>query len=85
MQQSNNPEKAMRYNGTLPLLKDILKKEGIRGLYTGITGTIIRDIPGNIAWFGVYEYIAKLFLKEGQTKKDLNIVQVFIAGAAAYI
>lgn len=85
MQQSVDANGLPRYSGTFKLLLEVLRKEGIKGLYRGNVGTILRDAPGNIVWFGVYEWVARLFLKEGQTKKDLTMWQVFLAGAASYL
>lgn len=84
MQQSYDAFGLPRHTSTFKLLLEVLKKEGIKGLYRGNVGTILRDIPGNIVWFGAYEWVARLFLKEGQTKNDLTMFQVFVAGAAAY-
>jgi len=43
----------------------ILKKEGLRGLYRGHTACLMREIPGNFAWFGVYEGVLREFQERG--------------------
>ena len=38
-------------------ITNIIKKEGIKTLYTGMSVSILRAIPTNAVIFGVYEYI----------------------------
>jgi len=45
--------------------KDVYRQGGIRGLYKGLGVTMLRDVPGNAAFFGVYEC----------TKRSLEVVQ----------
>lgn len=73
----------VNYHGPFDVLVKILKSEGIRGLYRGNVGTLCREIPGNIAWFGVYEIVTKAFLKPGETKNDLKFWQTMIAGSCS--
>ncbi|EGC36321.1 hypothetical protein DICPUDRAFT_47204 [Dictyostelium purpureum] len=51
-------------NGPTPsvvsILKDIYRREGIKGLFRGYTPTIIRSFPANAAMFSVYEIVIKL-------------------------
>lgn len=55
----------------------------MRGLYHGHLGTLCREIPGNICWFGCYELTPKIFLKPNQTRKDLKVWQTMIGGSCS--
>lgn len=37
------------------VILNTLRKEGMSGLYRGHVACLCREIPGNFAWFGVYE------------------------------
>lgn len=63
---------SVRYSGPLECIQDVLKREGVRGLWKGNLATTLREVPGNVAWFGVYEFICKLYMKPGQSKQDLQ-------------
>lgn len=41
-----------RYRQSHP--RQTIKESGVRGLYRGHLATMMREVPGNIAWFGVY-------------------------------
>lgn len=41
----------------------------------------MREIPGNMAWFGSYETFCRLLTKEGQKRSDLSPVMTAAAGA----
>jgi solute carrier family 25 carnitine/acylcarnitine transporter 20/29 len=63
----------------------VYKAGGIKSLYRGTMATLLRDIPGSIAWFGMYEY-AKLGLMEMQGMEDtsaLSPMAVLTAGGIA--
>ncbi|KAI3977403.1 hypothetical protein MKX01_000316 [Papaver californicum] len=46
--QSNKPKTNIRENqGPRSIIKSILKKEGLKGLYRGLTITVLRDAPGH--------------------------------------
>lgn len=40
-----------------------IREDGVsRGLFRGVTATLMREVPGNAAWFGVYENICRVSL-----------------------
>ena len=43
------------YRGPVDVVVQTLKHEGLRGLYRGHTACLARELPGNFAWFGMYE------------------------------
>ncbi|KAK6202318.1 mitochondrial carrier domain-containing protein [Scheffersomyces amazonensis] len=42
----------------IPLVQNIIKKDGVTGLWNGLTSTLIREIVGTAIWFGTYEYVS---------------------------
>lgn len=45
------------------LTKDILRKEGIRGLFRGLVPTFAREMPGYFFFFGGYETTREFLAK----------------------
>jgi len=66
--------------GPFGLTKQILRQEGMGGMFRGLTSTIAREMPGYFFFFGAYECSRELFANEGQTKDDIgNIIYSFFA------
>ena len=51
--------------GPLGLTKNILRAEGIRGLFHGLTPTFAREMPGYFCFFFAYEFSRDLLTPEG--------------------
>jgi ornithine carrier protein len=49
--------------GPLAILRDVIRADGVRGLWLGQTGTLIRETGGSAAWFGTKELVCKLLLR----------------------
>ncbi|KAJ1994503.1 carnitine transporter [Dimargaris cristalligena] len=77
---SNAPPK---YNGPIHAARVILKESGIRGLFKGTGATLLRDIPGSVAYFGAYELFKQMFTPEGAEPGQLSTVAVLMAGGLA--
>lgn len=81
--QTINPE-AKAYKNTLDCVLRTWREEGLaRGLYKGHMSTIMRECPGNIAWFLGYEAACRCWTPVGGTRDDLSAVQLGSAGAIA--
>lgn len=84
---STSPEgggRVRKYKGTFDCVVQTIKNEGvIRGLYRGQTALLMREIPGNFMWFGVYEGVCKYRIPQGGTKRDLGLETHLLGGAAA--
>jgi len=68
--QANEAEKMgknykPKYTGLWDCAQKVYKQGGIRSVCKGTGATLMRDIPGSVAWFGTYELV----------KKELMILQ----------
>ncbi|KAL7531817.1 hypothetical protein ACHAXR_005808, partial [Thalassiosira sp. AJA248-18] len=60
-----------KYNGVMDCVLKTIRNEGIvKGLYRGQTSLLLREIPGNFCWYGVYEGVCLTQIPEGGTKRD---------------
>jgi solute carrier family 25 (mitochondrial carnitine/acylcarnitine transporter), member 20/29 len=59
----------MLFRGPVDVVKHLYGKGGIRSIYKGTVATIVRDGPGSVAYFGVYEWLKRSFNKEGELNK----------------
>jgi len=59
------------------VVKTIRAEGGVFGFYRGLSATMLRDVPGSMAWFGAYE-ITKQTLCENP--KSPTVLQALIAG-----
>eukprot|EP00013_Stygamoeba_regulata_P014729 CAMPEP_0177673022 /NCGR_PEP_ID=MMETSP0447-20121125/25691_1 /TAXON_ID=0 /ORGANISM="Stygamoeba regulata, Strain BSH-02190019" /LENGTH=291 /DNA_ID=CAMNT_0019180805 /DNA_START=12 /DNA_END=887 /DNA_ORIENTATION=- len=74
------PGEKPKYSGTIDCAKGILKEGGVRSLFRGSVATLVRDVPGSVAYFGGYE-LFKGLLSGGST--ELNPLAVVTAGGLA--
>lgn len=80
-------------DGPLTILNKVIKQDGIRGLWLGQTGTLLRETGGGVAWFLAFEYACRMMIEAKRkatknadiaiSKKDLSTVQLIGAGALA--
>lgn len=64
--------------GAVQLTKQILKQEGIPGLYRGLSSTIFREMPGYFFFFGGYEYCKVVLTK--RRPDEAGLLQTVISG-----
>lgn len=61
------------YKGPFDVIAQTVKSEGVvRGLYRGHLSTLLREIPGNFVWYGLYEGVCKIMIPPGGSKDDLG-------------
>ncbi len=73
-----------QYGGFVDCVVQTVRNEGIaRGLYRGQTSLLLREIPGNFCWYGVYEGVCLSRIPDGGTKRDLGASTHLAGGAAA--
>lgn len=94
---STNPStQFQKLPGPISVLISVVRSEGIRGLWLGQTGTLIRETGGGAAWFVSKEAIARILLarrhrphhsdpSEPQKKLDLEPWESAVSGAFAGI
>ncbi|KDN44897.1 mitochondrial carrier [Tilletiaria anomala UBC 951] len=74
--------------GPLEILTSTIRTEGVRGLWLGQTGTLLRETGGGIAWFLTFELVTRRMvegIRAALAKKDLSSLQLITAGALAGI
>lgn len=64
------------------LTKDIIQREGVKGMFRGLGSTIAREMPGYFVFFGAYEGIRTLFTPPGHSKSECGALGTMVAGAA---
>lgn len=58
----STPQKNATLPGPISVLMSVLRSQGLRGLWLGHTGTLIRETGGTAAWLSTKEYIASLLI-----------------------
>ena len=63
--QANAIEKGgkAKYSGMIDCGRSLLREGGARSLFKGSWATLLRDGPGSMAWFGVYELTKRELMK----------------------
>ena len=83
---------AGRVPGALALALDTVRSSGLRGLWLGQTGTLLRETFGSGAWFTTFELVSRWFRRRRpganddlptQARNDLPTWQLLVSGAAA--
>jgi len=69
--------------GPWQVTKDILRTEGIQGLYRGLIPTFAREIPGYFFFFGGHAFTSYLLTPTGSTTHNLGAVGEIICGGMA--
>lgn len=83
--QGQNAEKGVppKYKGSLDVVKSLYREGGLASLYRGTVATLLRDVPGSIAYFVGYEWIKKVLTPAGAKASDLSVPTVLFAGGMA--
>ncbi|XP_046816962.1 mitochondrial ornithine transporter 1 [Vespa crabro] len=79
--QMDIANKVMTRIGPWELTRNILREQGIRGLFVGLTSTIVREMPGYFFFFGGYEVTRELLAKPNQKRDDIGWQKTMVAGA----
>jgi len=69
--------------GPLGLVRNIVRREGIKGLYRGWTATVIRDAPSHAVYFGTYEYMRELLHPGCRTGGQESLSTMLVSGGLA--
>lgn len=65
------------------IIRQIVAKHGVKGLYKGQSLTFLRDVPGVSAWYFTNEMMLRFQQPIGGSRKDLNTWNILFAGATA--
>eukprot|EP01098_Paradermamoeba_levis_P007529 TRINITY_DN3116_c0_g1_i1.p1 TRINITY_DN3116_c0_g1~~TRINITY_DN3116_c0_g1_i1.p1 ORF type:complete len:317 (-),score=105.13 TRINITY_DN3116_c0_g1_i1:143-1015(-) len=57
--QGQAGEKA-QFKGPVDVVKHLYRTGGMRSIFKGTVATLWRDVPGSMAWFGMYEYLKSI-------------------------
>ena len=58
-------------------------KEGVPGLFRGLTATFTREMPGYFFFFAAYEFSRELLRSPGQSKNDIGPARTIVSGGVA--
>ncbi len=59
-------------SSTWGVTRQIIREEGVQGLFRGLTSTWAREVPGYFFFFGGYDASRKLLTPKGQSHEDLS-------------
>lgn len=65
------------------IARDIFHSGGLRSLYRGFNITLIRDVPGSMAYFATYETLKTYISKQETGSKELSFSTIIMAGGIA--
>eukprot|EP00128_Syssomonas_multiformis_P013333 Colp12_sorted_trinity150504_noHs@23600 len=72
---------AARVTSPVAAARSIIKTDGVKGLWRGLSSTFAREIPGSFAMFGAYELARVLLTPPGQSVDHLSPARLMISGA----
>ncbi|PYI27350.1 mitochondrial carrier [Aspergillus indologenus CBS 114.80] len=82
-------DETVHYKSTLDAINKIVEKEGIEGLYSGITGALIGVASTNFAYFYWYTIVRSLYMASNKVPKPpgtaIELSLGAVAGAVAQI
>jgi len=75
----------VKYKGPVDVARAIWKEGGVPAFYKGTIGTLLRDVPGSVAYFGAYELFKRMLTPKGSRPEDLKPFAIIVAGGMAGI
>ncbi|XP_010521522.1 PREDICTED: mitochondrial arginine transporter BAC2 [Tarenaya hassleriana] len=77
------------HRGPISVAKTILRTEGLKGIYRGLTITVLRDAPAHGLYFWTYEYMREKLhpgcRKSGEESLRTMLVAGGLAGVASWV
>uniref|UniRef100_A0ACD5VC52 Uncharacterized protein n=1 Tax=Avena sativa TaxID=4498 RepID=A0ACD5VC52_AVESA len=78
-----------KHRGPVDMARDIIRREGVRGVYRGLTVTALRDAPSHGVYFWTYEYARERLhpgcRRTGQESLATMLVSGGLAGVASWV
>ena len=72
--------KQFLFRGAVSLTRQILRNEGIPGLFRGLSSTMAREMPGYFFFFGGYELTKSILSDKNNPQDNIGLVKTIIAG-----
>lgn len=89
LQLQNKTQPSDQLGGPIDVARSILQREGLRGMYRGLTVTILRDAPAHGVYFFSYEFMREKLhpgcRKSGQESFRTMLMAGGLAGVASWI
>ncbi|XP_055827692.1 mitochondrial arginine transporter BAC2 [Solanum dulcamara] len=89
LQLQSKTNQATRLKGPIDVTRRIFRQEGLRGIYRGLTITVLRDAHSHGLYFWVYEYTKEQLhpgcRKNGQESYQTMLIAGGLAGAVSWI
>ncbi|PFX26366.1 mitochondrial basic amino acids transporter-like [Stylophora pistillata] len=73
------------YHGSIDCLKKVYEKNGVTGLYKGMTITLTREIPSFALYFGTFEIFCNAMTPEGDGAGCIGPLGLLLAGGLSGI
>ncbi|KAJ9468958.1 Mitochondrial substrate carrier family protein S [Diplonema papillatum] len=71
-----------KYRNFVHCAVDTVRTGGVASLFKGHSSMLLREIPGNAAWYGGYEMFCKIFCSmKGVKKEELHPAYIALSGA----
>ncbi|KAJ2382688.1 carnitine transporter [Coemansia sp. RSA 2611] len=71
------------YKGPADAAMGIIRTGGLRSLFKGTCATLLRDVPGSVAYFGAYEFIKKSLTSQSAGQGSISPLAIVTAGGLA--
>ncbi|KAL6627160.1 hypothetical protein ACP70R_030886 [Stipagrostis hirtigluma subsp. patula] len=71
------------HRGPVDMARDILRKEGLRGIYRGLAVTALRDAPAHGVYFWTYEYARERLHPGCRRAGDESLATMLVSGGLA--
>jgi solute carrier family 25 carnitine/acylcarnitine transporter 20/29 len=83
LQIQGDSKEAPKYKGPVHAARMLVAEGGIGNLYRGTFATLLRDVPGSVAYFGAYEGVKTLLTPKGKRPEELSPLAILFAGGMA--
>ncbi|KAF9465093.1 mitochondrial carrier domain-containing protein [Collybia nuda] len=74
------PKGGQKPPGPLSVFASVVRNDGLRGLWRGHTGTLIRETGGTAAWFTTKEFVGRLLAARRRKREGEHSVTLTSAG-----
>lgn len=77
------PRSINNRSGMLCYAREVLRTDGVRGLYRGLSGMWAKEVPGSFIYFGSYELAKSVATAQLQESNHYSKTTVFLCGVFA--